>query len=163
MILKTWNNSLSANARLRHLAIAAVILGMNLPAVASLGGNVGSIETDRTRMNASEVVTDGNGYNLHQLKMPGGTVVNEYATPTGNIFAVTWQGQFLPDMQQILGGYFQQYSIALSSQAKRYGHQPLNIEGPGLVVQTGGHMRALWGRVYVPALLPQGVSRDQLQ
>jgi hypothetical protein len=69
----------------------------------------------------------------------------------------------MPDMQQILGSYFQQYSAALSSQPRQYGHRPLNIKQPGLVVQTGGHMRAHWGRVYVPALVPDGVNAEQLQ
>ncbi|MGD0097808.1 MAG: DUF2844 domain-containing protein [Terracidiphilus sp.] len=162
-MIKIRKNSLSAYANLRSIAIAGLILGMSLPAMASLGGNISSIDLDRTHMNASEEVTGAGLYSVHRLQVPGGTVVNEYASPGGTIFAVTWQGQFPPDMQQILGVYFQQYSVALAAQAKHYGHQPLNIQSSGLVVQTGGHMRAHWGRVYVQGLIPTRVSADLLQ
>jgi len=37
------------------------------------------------------------------------------------------------------------------------------IQEPGLVVQTGGHMRAYFGRAYVPELVPQGVTIEEIQ
>jgi hypothetical protein len=131
--------------------------------MASLGGNVASIQADTARMSATVNQGGGNNYQVHELQSPTGTVVDEYLSSSGTVFAVTWHGPFLPDMQQILGPYFQQYSTALSSQPTQYGHRPLNIRQPGLVVQTGGHMRAHWGRVYVPALTPSGVNAEQLQ
>jgi Protein of unknown function (DUF2844) len=151
----------------RHLlartAAAVMVLGVSLPAMASLGGGVSSIQADTTHMSASVNQSTGSNYEAHQLQSPTGTVVTEYLSSSGTVFAVTWHGPFLPDMQQILGEYFQQYSAALSSQPKQYGHRPLNIKQTQLVVQTSGHMRAHWGRVYVPALLPAGVNVDQLQ
>ncbi len=114
-------------------------------------------------MGATLNQSGGGNYQVHELQSPTGTVVDEYLSSSGTVFAVTWHGPFLPDMQQILGPYFQQYSSALSSQPTQYGHRPLNIRQPRLVVQTGGHMRAHWGRVYVPALTPSGVSAEQLQ
>lgn len=140
-----------------------MVLGFSLPAMASLGGNVSSIQADTAHMSATVNQTSANNYQEHQLQSPAGTVVNEYLSSSGTVFAVTWHGPFMPDMQQILGPYFQQYSEALSSQPRQYGHRPLNIKQPGLVVETSGHMRAHWGRVYVPALVPEGVSAEQLQ
>ncbi len=140
-----------------------MVLGLSVPAMASLGGNASSIQADTTHMRASLNQSAGSNYQVHQLQSPNGTVVNEYLGSTGTVFAVTWQGPFLPDMQQVLGSYFQQYSSALSSQPRQYGRHPLNIRQPALVVQTGGHMRAHWGRVFVPALVPQGVNAEQLQ
>jgi hypothetical protein len=81
----------------------------------------------------------------------------------GTVFAVAWRGHFVPDMQQIMGAYFDQYSAALQSQQKHFGHHPLNIQQSGLVLQTGGHMRDYFGRAYIPSLLPQGFSPDQIQ
>ena len=153
----------------RPATLAAILmaLGFSVPAMASLGGNVGSIQADTAHMNANVTRTASDTYETHQLQSPTGTVVNEYLSSSGTVFAVTWHGPFMPDMQQILGSYFQQYSAALSSQAssqpRQYGRHPLNIRQPGLVVQTGGHMRAHWGRVYIPALTPEGVSPEQLQ
>lgn len=131
--------------------------------MASLGGNADSIQADTAHMRATVNQSGGNNYEVHQLQSPAGTVVDEYLSPSGTVFAVTWHGPFMPDMQQILGSYFQPYSTALSSQPRQYGHRPLNIHQTGLVVQTGGHMRAHWGRVYVPALVPEGVNAEQLQ
>lgn len=114
-------------------------------------------------MNASVQVTQHDAYNVHRMQAPGGTEVDEYVSPNGTVFAVTWHGQFVPPMQQILGTYFQQYTEALQAQPKMYGHRPLNIQEPGLVVQTGGHMRAHYGRAYIPNMLPQGITASQLQ
>lgn len=148
---------------LRASAAIAVFLGLSLPALASLGGDVASVDTDRAHMNASSKITSAANYDVHQIQVPGGTVVNEYVSPDGKVFAVAWHGPFPPDMQQILGAYFQQYSAALQAQEQHLGHRPLNIQQSGLVVQTGGHMRAHFGRAYLPELLPQGVKADEIQ
>jgi hypothetical protein len=148
---------------LRPMAAFAMVLGFSLPAMASLGGDVSSVQADTAHMRASVNVNSGDNFQVHQLQSPAGTAVNEYVSSSGTVFAVTWHGPFMPDMQQILGTYFQQYSAAVSSQPRQYGRHPLNIRQPGLVVQTGGHMRAHWGRVYVPALVPEGVNEEQLQ
>jgi Protein of unknown function (DUF2844) len=146
-----------------RLAAFAMVLGCSVPAMASLGGDAGSIQADTAHMSAQVTKSAGSTYEMHQLQSPTGTVVNEYLSPSGTVFAVTWHGPFMPDMQQILGSYFQQYSAALSTQPRQYGRHPLNIQQPGLVVQTGGHMRAHWGRVYIPVLTPEGLSPEQLQ
>ncbi len=161
--MKFWKGSGSGLRQLGRVAGVGMVLGFSVPAMASLGGNISSIQADTAHMRASVNESDENSYQVHQLQSPTGTVVNEYLSSSGTVFAVTWQGPFMPDMQQILGSYFQQYSAALSSQSRQYGHRPLDIRQPGLVVQTGGHMRAHWGRVYVPALLPEGVSAERLQ
>ena len=148
---------------LRVLAPLAGILACNLPAMASLGGNVDSISADRAHMNASINVTTNGSYNVHQIQAPEGTVVDEYVSSTGTVFAVARHGEFVPDMQQIMGTSFVQYSAALQSQEKHSGHRPLNIKQSGLVVQTGGHMRDYFGRAYIPSLLPQGFNPDTIQ
>jgi hypothetical protein len=161
--MKTCKRFNCGSSPLGWLAAFVVTFGFSSPAMASLGGNVASIQADTAHMGASVNRSGGSNYEVHQLQSPTGTVVTEYLSSSGTVFAVTWSGPFMPDMQQILGPYFQQYSSALSSQPRQYGHRPLNIQQTGLVVQTGGHMRAHWGRVYVPSLMPSGVSAEQLQ
>ncbi len=163
---RRWNCAFILQ-RLRVWVAGAVLLGFSLPASASLGGNVSTVETDRAQMNAHVQVTQHDSYEVHEIQMPGGTVVDEYVSADGTVFAVSWHGQFPPPMQQILGTYFKQYSAALqtqsSAQPKMYGHRPLNIQQPGLVVETSGHMRAHAGRAYIPGLLPQGIAVNQIQ
>ncbi len=159
-----WNWICGRRSPLRGgLTAVAVLLGCSVPALASLGGDVSSVEVDRVHMHASVEVNNTAGYDVHQMQSPGGTVVDEYVSPEGKVFAVAWHGQFPPDMQQILGSRFQQYSDALQSQEKHLGHRPLNIQQPGLVVQTGGHMRSYFGRAYIPELLPQSVKADEIR
>jgi hypothetical protein len=143
-------------------AAAGVLFLFSPPARASLGGNVNSVESDRAQMHASVQVTQHNAYEVHEMQVPGGTVVDEYVSPEGTVFAIAWHGEFPPPMQQILGSYFQQYSAALQARPRMYGHHPLNIQQQGLVVQTGGHMRAHFGRAYLPDLLPQGITVSEI-
>lgn len=142
-----------------------VVLGLSSPALASLGGNVNSVESDRVQMKANVQVIQHDAYAVHEMQLPGGTVVDEYVSPAGKVFAVAWHGQFPPPMQQILGVYFQQYTMALQTQpkTKMYGHRPLNIQQQGLVVQAAGRMRAHYGRAYIPDQLPKGVAASQIQ
>lgn len=148
----------------RLFAAAALSLGCAPFALAALGGTLTSIQADRAHMQASLIrVTHAPAYEVHSIQSPAGTIVNEYLSPEGKVFAVAWHGPFMPEMQQILGAYFQQYSAALQTQAPHYGHNPLNIQQPGLVVQTGGHMRAYFGRAYLPAELPQGVEANEIK
>ncbi len=157
---------LASRLRGTYLGVLAALAGaaaFNLPVLASLGGNPDSVSADRAHMNASITVASNGNFNIHQIQTPEGTAVDEYVSSTGTVFAVAWHGHFVPDMQQIMGTYFDQYSAALQSQQKHSGRRPLNINHSGLVVQSGGHMRDYFGRVYIPSLLPQGFNPDQIQ
>ena len=143
--------------------VAIGCIGLSCPARAALGGDVTSVEADRAHLKATSLeVRPAGAYEVHAIQAPGGTVINEYVSSAGKVFAVAWHGPFIPEMQQILGSYFQQYSAALG--AKRpYGRRPLNIQQPGLVVETGGHMRAYVGRAYLPEMLPPGLKADEIK
>jgi hypothetical protein len=64
-------------------------------------------------------------------------------------------------MQQTLGTYFKAYTSA--PRAKHSDHKRFAIAEPGFVLQSSGHMRAYFGRAYVPQLLPQNVSVTDIQ
>jgi Protein of unknown function (DUF2844) len=138
-------------------------LALSCPARAALGGDVSSVEADQAHMKASVDLRQAGGYEVRALRAPGGTVVSEYVSPAGRVFAVAWHGPFFPEMQQILGSYFQQYSAALQARNKVYGHHPLNLQQPGLVVQSGGRMRAYVGRAYIPEMLPAGLKAEEIK
>lgn len=145
------------------MAALASLAAFAPSAFASLGGNLDSVEADRAHMNASVKESQNSQYTLHQIQSPEGTVVDEYVSSTGKVFAVAWHGRFVPDMQQILGAYFSQYSAALGSQQRHYGHHPLHMKQTDLVVETGGHIRSYIGRAYVPSLLPQSFNPEEIQ
>lgn len=112
-------------------------------------------------MKASVRVLVANSYSVHEMQTPTGTTVRQFASPAGTVFAVTWQG-FSPDLQQLLGEYFEQYVDAARSQNSRRG-RGVYIDTGDLVVETGGHMRYAVGRAYLRSQVPQGVDVHALQ
>ena len=143
---------------------ALIALGLCLPAFAALGGDLSSVQADQAHMKASIKTTTGQAFTLHEIKTPMGSIVHEYVSSEGKVFAVAWRGPSMPPMQQILGTYFQQFSDGVQAHhAAHVGRSPLNIQEPGLVVQSSGHPRGYFGRAYVPQMLPQGVTPDQIR
>jgi hypothetical protein len=141
-----------------------VILVLPLRVSASLGGDVSSVQADQVKMQGSMRKTSTDSYTVHEIQTPTGVAVREYVSPAGKVFAVTWQGPFQPDLRQLLGVYFDQYTEAVQAQqTQRHGRGPLLIEEPGLVVQVTGHLRAFHGRAYVPQMLPAGVHSEELR
>lgn len=154
----------SSIARTSWLGIALLMLALPLPALAALGGDVTSVHEDQAQMKGTLKTTHAEAYTVHEIKASADTVVKEYVSPAGKVFAITWHGQFIPNMQQLLGTYYQQFADAAATQREgHFGHRALNIQQPGLVIQNGGHMRAYFGKAYVPAMVPQGVTTDQIQ
>lgn len=143
------------------VAVSLLTLFMSDPASATLGGNLASVQSDQTRMGASMQSARVGNYTIYELQLPSGCVVKEYVSSTNVVFAVAWQGPSLPDLQQVLGTFFDQYTEAVN--AERRGPGARSIQEPGLVVQSGGHMRAFFGRAYVPQMLPQDVSADEIR
>jgi len=134
---------------------------ITLPAFAALGGDATSVDADAAKMKAQTRATAVAGYTVKEITLPSGTILREYVSAEGKVFAVTWHGMTPPDLQQTLGTYFEQFKAA--SAAPHAGHHHLSIRQPELVLSTGGHMRAMNGKAYVPALLPPSFSVDDIK
>jgi hypothetical protein len=135
-----------------------------LPALASLGGDVASVQSDQAKMQGSLRTSSNNSYTVHELQAPTGVAVKEYVSPSGKVFAVTWQGPFHPDLRQLLGPYFDQFAQAEQAQhAQRHGHGPVSIQQAGLVVQISGHMKSFSGKAYIPQMLPAGIHSEDIR
>ncbi len=154
-----------ARAPVKALPFALLVLALASPAFAVLGGNAASVQADSVHMRGALTVAGrADAYTVHEIRMGTGTVVREYVSPAGTVFAVAWQGPFLPDLRQLLGPYFDQYSQAMrAAHAGRTGHHPLVIQERGLVVQLGGRPRAFIGKAYVPELMPPAVQADTIK
>lgn len=153
-----WGITQSVAVRLKWPGAILLTLALSLPAFAALGGDEGSVEADRAHMNATVEVTKADNYAVHEMKTSTG-VIREYVSADGRVFGVAWSGQFIPDMRQLLGTYFQQYSAGVKAQhASSPGRRPLSIQQANLVLVNTGHMRSFRGRAYDPGLLPQGVA-----
>ena len=156
-------NSITLRVAL-SIAFAILVLGEPHSAVASLGGTATTVEADRARMQASLHMTKKQLYAVHELRAQNGVVVREFVSPTGLVFGVAWQGPSRPDLQQLLGAYFEHFTQAAKAQKEQHtGRRMLLVQEPGLVVESGGHARAFYGRAYVPQMLPVGVQPEEIQ
>ena len=122
--------------KLQLLAPALALLCWQGCALAALGGDVRSVNADRALMHGQLQSTPMQQYDLHAITTSGGTLVHEYMTPQGQVFAVTWRGPFPPNLQ----------------------HRMFSVTQPDFVMQALGRMRAYHGKAYIPSLVPSGVS-----
>jgi hypothetical protein len=145
------------------LGAAVLIVGL-IPQVASatLGQPEITVQTDVALAHAAiKSMQDRTSYRVHEIQLPSGTVMREFVAPSGNVFAVAWQGPTRPDLRQALGQYFDAYASAPRSKLSDRRH--VQIQQGDLVVQGSGHMRALRGRAYLLSAIPSGVTIGDLQ
>jgi len=146
------------------LFITLALFAFPLAASAALGGDAPSVRADQARLRAALKTTQTGKYTLQELKAPSGTVVREYVSSAGKVFAVAWRGPFLPDLHQLLGASFQPFTQAAhAKRERRPGHGPVVVRQSGLVVLSAGHPRDYFGRAYLPDLLPQGFTAEEIQ
>lgn len=144
------------------LLAAAYLSVAASPAFAVLGGDVATVQADQTHINATRLVSQSNGYAVHELRSPSGSIVREFVSSSGKVFAIAWHAPSLPDLRQLLGPYFDEFQKA-AAQSQRPRRAPLFVEHSGLVVQLGGHMRSFTGRAYLPDQLPSGTRIEDIR
>lgn len=149
---------------IRQCAFAAAIVAQSCLSFAALGGDVHSVLADQAHFQGSLKTAQLSAYAVHEIHTQTGTVIREYLSPAGTVFAVTWQGGWTPDMRQLLGPYFQRYVAAVQQHADaRFGRRPVRIADPDFVVEMSGHSRSFAGRAYLPAMMPNGVRAEAIQ
>lgn len=159
--------------RLLAFGIATLALLAPLSCWATLGDNAASVLADQTQMKGTITSVDNSTYVLHEITAPSGAKVREYVSPAGAVFAVTWEGPFPPDFQQLLGPYYQQVQQAIAQQksAEQSGDQgqsrrrrgPVYVATSAIVFSQSGHLHSFHGQAYIPQLLPQGVQPSDIR
>ena len=150
------------------LAVGVVLLAgeATAPAKAGLGDTLASVQSDRISMKGQLRERSGAGYSVEEITAASGTVIREYVSSSGIVFAVSWNGPAMPNLPQTFGSYFAQYQDAVQAQRAKgmpdRGHNHLQIHTSSLIVHAGGHMRQYFGFAYVPSLMPQNLSPSDL-
>jgi Protein of unknown function (DUF2844) len=130
---------------------------------AALGESSASISSDRKALvSVRHSTTAHNGYTVQEIDT-GTTVVREYISPSGVVFGIAWNGLTHPDLTPLLGSYNSEYQNARSQTSRQPGRRHVQVKTDRVVVQKWGHMRNLQGRTYAPALIPQGVSVNEIK
>lgn len=106
-------------------------------------------------------MTQANAYSVHEMKLTSGSLVREYVSNSGMVFAVSWASQMRPDLKQLMGSYFNQYAQAIQAKHQRRG--PVVVRSAGLVVESAGHVGGFVGHAYIPSLIPGGVTANEIR
>lgn len=128
---------------------------------AALGGPPEQFNTEGTTV-VSSVSSTVSNYFTRDTTLATGTHVREYVSRSGVVFAVTWDGPFLPDLKALLGKYFDMM-VAESAAAPKAGRSRLAVNRPEVVINSGGHMRAFEGSAWIPAGFPAGFTADDVR
>ena len=146
------------------ICLALALSAAALPAYAALGGSLSSAAVGSTAGAQSKTTlrTDaGSNYTRHETTTAAGTLVRQFVSADGRVFAVAWSGPAKPDLRELLGTYFADFTDARDPTQRSHGQR--RLENADLVVQSGGRMRAFSGRAYLPSKLPTGVLLDDLR
>jgi hypothetical protein len=148
----------------RLVFLPLILIALPSIAFAALGGRVTSVDADRIHVEGALMrIVRNDAYALHEIRSASGTMIREYVNPSGMVFAVAWDGPWLPDLRQVLGDHFDRYQAIMQSRRGRGGRGAVVIDEPGLVVQMTGRPRAFKGRAYLPALLPAGLQLESIR
>ncbi|HEX3397436.1 MAG TPA: DUF2844 domain-containing protein [Steroidobacteraceae bacterium] len=144
-----------------------LLIGVHLfcadEACATLGQDAASVQSDAAVLHGSLQSNAMTQYVVHDIDGATGLRVREYLNAEGRVFAVTWKGAAMPDLQQLLGSNYAAFSRSFAATAHPGLRRAARFVMPGLVVEFGGHLRAYVGRAYLPAAMPTGMTAADLQ
>lgn len=140
------------------LMILCTLTMASVPAWAALGGNAASVDSDVQLLGGQHKMVAGAGYNLHQITAADGSVVNEFVSPSGMVFGVSWQGHSLPKFSQLLGTHMTDFQ-----KGQRMNHVPrraVTVESGDFVLTSIGHNGTFRGRAYLRSLVPATLTPE---
>lgn len=79
--------------------------------------------------------------------------VREYSYH-GVVFAASWHGSRMPNLKRLFGSRYQDYETVHQKKAFRNER----VKAGDMIIRTGGHMRDLFGLVFIPSLAPPGFT-----
>jgi hypothetical protein len=145
------------------LLFLAVDSGVPEQVQAALGESADSIASDRQALSAERGNTFSyDGYTVQEIDTTS-VAVREYISSSDVVFGIAWNGFIRPDLTQLLGSYANEYQQALRQTPRVRGRRSVRVKTAHIVIEQWGHMRNLHGRAYVPALIPPGVSIDEIR
>jgi hypothetical protein len=149
-----------SGGRLGRLAglLAALALAQQ-PAQAVLGEPVSSVHSDQMRMQGVRRTSVALRYEVHEIRMADGAFVRQFASPAGQVFALTWRSPLKLQLQPLLGQYFANYQQAIqqASTGRGFSRQS-HVQASDLVVTESAAMGLFSGQAYVQSLVPGGVD-----
>jgi len=148
------------NTKKHHIQMVAILFLIGLvPSVsqAELGSNIASVLAEKTEFNSQLTTSNQYGVTVYIQTLSSGTVIQEYVSANGVIFAMSWSGPELPNLQAILGNYFKDYLIGIKQSRGAF-----SINTESIVIQSAGMMGAFQGFALLPKQAPVGFTIKNL-
>jgi hypothetical protein len=152
--------------RIPKHALAAIGLGAmyallaSTPCLAQLGATGGTA-------NASDGAVAHRAQNgladYRETTDAHGIVVREYVDARGAVYAVSWRGPAMPNVQALLGAYFERFESGARATAGEAGLHAARVADGDLVVESQVRLREFSGRAWLASALPAGVSASDIQ
>lgn len=145
-----------------YMPIGAMVLALAAatPALAQLGstGPAGSASQ-------GAVVNQAQGGLIlfHESTDANGIVVRQYVDSSGRVYAVSWRGPAMPNVQALLGTYFAAFREGASASIGAAGLHTARVAQGDLVVENRVRLREFSGRAWLVSALPPGVSTTDIQ
>jgi hypothetical protein len=157
-------NRIKLCCAIQGLFLITLLLSPFSTALAILGEGKESVETDRRALSGQRKTLSHENYTVEVIQ-GSGIELREYVDANGKIFAVAWTGNQIPDLSNLFGTYFSEHQKALEDARKTVPRRrgPLHLESTHLIVETGGRNPRLWGRAFLPSLIPPGLSREEIR
>jgi hypothetical protein len=92
-----------------------------------------------------------------------GIVVRQYVDAVGTVYAVSWHGPAMANVQSLLGSYFQRFRDGANASVGDAGLHASRVNDGDLVVETHVRLREFSGRAWLASALPAGVSASDIQ
>jgi len=88
------------------LVSLGLALAFDPAALASLGGDAASIETDAAALRGTPITRPSPAYTVREIAGESSMDVQEFTNNRGVVFAVSWSAPVIPDLRLLLGSYF---------------------------------------------------------
>ncbi|MDR5854294.1 DUF2844 domain-containing protein [Caballeronia sp. LZ062] len=92
-----------------------------------------------------------------------GIVVREYVDSAGTVYAVSWRGPAMPNVEALLGAYFSRFRDGASATAGDAGLHAARVSNGNLMVENRTQLREFSGRAWLASALPAGVSAADIE
>jgi hypothetical protein len=142
------------------VVLAASSLGATASATAQLGTAARSADASQ-----GEVMhrAQPGGVEYREMTDASGIVVREYVDADDTVYAVSWRGPAMPDVEALLGTYFEPFREAAHASAGALGLHAARVTRGDLVVENHVRLREFSGRAWLASGLPAGVNASDIQ
>ena len=111
----------------------------------------------RTEIQSRTCDVKRSGYTVRRIHY-GQALMREFIAPTGVVFALDWKGMPEPDVKNLLGSSTDDERLEDLLPILRRRNSTTRVSERDIIWEKSGTSRNLYGRAYVPYLVPSGVT-----